>query len=235
MEETPLRDQPSLHDELVSALRNMIVAGDLGAGDWIAEPALWRHLGVSRTPLREALKVLAFDGWVELVPNRGAAVTRITPEEVAALFELLEGLEQFVGELAAERASPQDIAEIGALHGVLEANYEAGDAHAYFTTNQAIHRRLVGTARNAALATTHRNLSQKVLRARAMANLLTGRQDASFAEHTAILAALERRDGVRLGSLLRAHVHDAGQAVLDALAKRERPARRARPARQLDA
>ena len=76
MEETPLRDRPSLHDELVSALRNMIVAGDLGAGDWIAEPALCRHLGVSRTPLREALKVLAFDGWVELVPNRGAAVTR---------------------------------------------------------------------------------------------------------------------------------------------------------------
>lgn len=219
-------NRPSLHDEIVSSLRSMIVAGELRSGAWIAEPALCRRLGVSRTPLREALKVLAFDQWVELVPNRGAVVTRITPDEAASLFELLEGLEQFVGELGADRATDADIREIRALHNGMAAHFEAGEIDAYFELNQQVHRRLVLATRNPALAATHENLSRKVLRARATANLLTGRLEASFSEHAAILAALELRDGALLGRLLRAHIHDTGEAVRDALAKLGRPALR---------
>jgi DNA-binding GntR family transcriptional regulator len=226
MDVATLLNRPSLHDEIVSQLRGMIVAGDLRSGAQIAEPALCRRLGVSRTPLREALKVLAFDQWVELVPNRGAVVTRLTPDEAVSLFELLEGLEQFVGELVADRATDAEIREIRALHDVMAAHFHAGAVDAYFAINQKIHRRLVKATRNPALAATHENLSRKVLRARAMANLLTGRQEASFSEHVAILAALERRDGPSLGRLLRAHIHDAGEAVRNALAKRSRPAPR---------
>jgi DNA-binding GntR family transcriptional regulator len=224
MAEIALLTRPSLHDEIVGALRAMIVAGDLRAGAWVAEPALCRRLEISRTPLREALKVLAFDGWVELVPNRGAVVTRITPDEVASLFELLEGLEQFIGELAADRATVADFREIRALHDIMVGHYESGDPTAYFTVNQQIHHRLAQATRNPALVATHENLSRKVLRARAMANLLTDRQDASFSEHAAILASLEQRDGALLGRLLRAHLHDAGEAVRTALIRRSRPA-----------
>ena len=216
--------RPSLHDEIVGALRGMIVAGELRSGAWIAEPALCRRLGISRTPLREALKVLAFDGWIDLVPNRGALVTRITPSEAAALFELLEGLEQFIGELAADRATAEDLREIRALHQRMTGHYETGDANAYFTVNQQIHHRLAQATRNPALIAMHENLSRKVLRARAMANLLTSRQEASFQEHAAILGALEQRDGVLLGRLLRVHLHDAGEAVRSALMRRSRPA-----------
>lgn len=228
MDGMALRNRPSLHDEIVDALRGMIVSGHLRSGVRIAEPALCRRLGISRTPLREALKVLAFDQWIDLVPNRGAVVTRITPAEVVALFELLEGLEQFVGELAADRATAADVREIRALHGVMAAHFEAGDVDAYFTTNQRIHQCLVAATRNPALIATHENLSRKVLRARAMANLLTGRQEASFSEHAAILAALEQQDGALLGRLLRAHIRDAGAAVGDALVKRSRPSARRR-------
>jgi len=212
--------RPSLHDDIANVLRRMIVDGELAAGEWIAEPALCRRLGISRTPLREALKVLAFDGWVALVPNRGSMVTTITPEEASALFELLEGLEQFIGELAAARASAEEAGEIRRLHAQLAEQYAAGDVDGYFETNQAIHRQLAAATHNPALVATHQNLSRKVLRARAMANLLTGRQDASFAEHERILAALERRDGRLLGRLLRQHIHDAGEAVHRALAAR---------------
>lgn len=222
--------RPSLHDELISALRNMIVAGDLRSGAWIAEPALCRRLGVSRTPLREALKVLAFDGWVELVPNRGAMVTRITAEEAASQFELLEGLEQFVGELAAARATPADIREIQALHMVMASYYESGNVTSYFEVNQQIHHRLARATGNPALVAAHENVSRKVLRARAIANLMTHRQEASYAEHAAILAALEQRDGVVLGRLLRSHLHDAGEAVHSALARRDRAAAPRKPA-----
>ena len=212
----------SLHDEIVSALRQMIVAGNLRPGSRIVEPELCRRLGVSRTPLREALKVLAFDGWIELIPNRGAVVTRITSSEAASLFELLEGLEQFVGELAAERATDGAIRDIRRLHDVMAEYYRCGDASAYFAVNQQIHRSLVEATQNPVLISTHENLSRKVLRARAMANLMTHRQDASFSEHIAMLSALEQRDGLLLGRLLRSHVHDAGRAVRIALAKRGR-------------
>ena len=222
MDNTALLDRPNLHDAIVDALRRMIVAGDLRSGEPIPEPALCRRLGISRTPLREALKVLAFDQWVELVPNRGAVVTSLTPEEATALFELLEGLEQFVGELAASRATADEIAEIRALHDLMSGHFEAGDLDAYFTTNQRIHHCLVQATRNPALISTQENLSRKVLRARAMANLMTGRQEASFSEHAAILAALEQRDGALLGRLLRAHLHDAGVAVREALAARRK-------------
>jgi DNA-binding GntR family transcriptional regulator len=221
--------RPSLHDEIVGALRGMIVVGDLRPGSRIAEPALCRRLGISRTPLREALKVLAFDGWIELVPNRGALVTRITPSEAASLFELLEGLEQFVGELAAGRATAEDLRDIRTLHEVMAGHYETGDANAYFTVNQQIHHRLAQATRNPALVAMHENLSRKVLRARAMANLITHRQEASFFEHTAILAALEQQDGPLLGRLLRAHLHDAGEAVRSALMRRSRPAKARKP------
>lgn len=220
MDNTVLIDQPNLHDAIVDTLRRMIVAGDLRPGEPIPEPALCRQLGISRTPLREALKVLAFDQWVELVPNRGAVVTTLTPEEATALFELLEGLEQVVGELAASRATAEELVEIRAMHDVLGGHFEAGDLDAYFTTNQQIHHHLVQATRNPALISTHENLSRKVLRARAMANLMSGRQEASFAEHAAILAALEQREGALLGRLLRAHLHDAGVAVREALAAR---------------
>ena len=232
MDEATLLNRPSLHDEIVGSLRRMIISGDLSSGTWIAEPALCRSLGVSRTPLREALKVLAFDQWVELVPNRGAVVTSITPDEAAALFELLEGLEQFVGELVAERASDADIAAISALHDALAAHFANGEVEAYFAVNQKIHLRLVEAARNPALAATHENLSRKVLRARAMANLLTGRQEASFSEHVEILDALERRDGATLGRLLRAHIRGNGEAVREALTKRTSSSALATPPRR---
>jgi DNA-binding GntR family transcriptional regulator len=227
--EIALLTRLSLHDEILGTLREMIVTGDLRAGACIAEPALCHRLGISRTPLREALKVLAFDGWVELVPNRGAIVTRITPDEVASLFELLEGLEQFTGELAAARATAEDFREIRALHDVMVEHYERGDPSAYFAVNQQIHHRLAQATHNPALVATHENLSRKVLRARAMANLLTERQEASFSEHAAILAALERRDGALLGRLLRSHLHDAGEAVHTALIRRSRPAAARKP------
>lgn len=220
MDNAVLLNGPNLHDAIVDALRRMIVAGELRSGEPISEPTLCRQLGVSRTPLREALKVLAFDQWVDLVPNRGAVVTTLTSEEAAALFELLEGLEQFVGELAAARATRDEMAEIRALHDQMGNHFDARDLHAYFTTNQRIHHCLVQATRNPALIATQQNLARKVVRVRAMANLMTGRQEASFGEHAAILEALEQRDGPLLGRLLRAHLHDAGVAVREALAAR---------------
>src|SRR3954463_16118835 len=114
----PLMQGPrlSLHEEIVGLLREMILEGKLEPGSRIAEAGLCRQLGVSRTPLREALKVLAAEQLVELLPNRGAMVSRVTLEETAELFEIIEAFEELIGELAAERMTDAEIAELQDLH-----------------------------------------------------------------------------------------------------------------------
>jgi DNA-binding GntR family transcriptional regulator len=209
--------RPSLHEEVVGILREMILEGRLPPGSRIAEADLCRRLGVSRTPLREALKVLASDQLVELLPNRGAVVAQVTVAETAELFEVLEGLEAIVGELAASRMSDSAIAELKALHGRLIEHHRDGRRAEYFAANQQIHRRLVEAAGNATLAALHTGYSRKIARARYAANFSQLRWDESVQEHAEIIAALERRDGAALSLLLREHLRRTAQSVLDAL------------------
>lgn len=207
----------SLHEGVVAILRNMILDGQLAPGSRIAEPQLCRKLGISRTPLREALKVLASDQLIELLPNRGAVVSQVTIEETAELFEVTEGLESIAGELIAKRISDAEIAELRALHRDMVEQHDSGRRGAYFARNQQIHRRLVEVTRNATLIAAHANYSAKIARARYLANLSQERWDESVKEHDAFMAALSARDGELLGRLLRDHVRRTGEYVLAAM------------------
>ena len=207
----------SLHEEVVAVLRNMILDGQLAPGTRIAEPQLCRKLGISRTPLREALKVLASDQLIELLPNRGAVVSQVTIEETTELFEVTEGLESIAGELIAKRISDADIVELQTLHRDMVDHHDRGRRSEYFARNQQIHRRLVATTRNATLIAAHANYSAKIARARYRANLSQERWDESVREHDEFMAALAARDGELLGRLLRQHVRRTGEYVLAAM------------------
>src|SRR5437867_7965481 len=106
----------SLHNELVERLRDMIGTGALTSGEKIQEMALCRRFGVSRTPLREALKVLASEGIVTLQPHRGATVASLSAPELEEVFPVMGALESLAGEIACRRITDQEIAEIAALH-----------------------------------------------------------------------------------------------------------------------
>jgi DNA-binding GntR family transcriptional regulator len=112
----PKVDRPRLHDTVVDHLRNFIVEGLLAPGVKLNERKLCETLGISRTPLREALKVLAAEGLVDILPNRGASISQMSEAEIRETFELMSGLEAFSGELACERMTPAELAEIKALH-----------------------------------------------------------------------------------------------------------------------
>src|SRR6478736_8247169 len=112
----PAFERQRLHDSVVDDLRNIIVEGVLKAGTKLKERELCETLGISRTPLREAFKVLAAEGLVEISPNRGATVSSLSATEVQDMFELMGGLEAFSGQLACERITPVELAEIKALH-----------------------------------------------------------------------------------------------------------------------
>lgn len=203
--ETPI-PRRSLHDELVERLRRQIVEGELAPGAKISEKALCAAYGVSRTPLREALKVLAREGLVVLTPHRGAHVAELTLADLEEAFPVIGALEALAGELACVHATDEEIAGISMLHMRMETAYRNGDRQAYFRLNQQIHEALAAAARNPTLERMRQMAGARVARARYHANISTARWDQAMKEHKAILAALKARDGARLGRLLRAHL-----------------------------
>jgi DNA-binding GntR family transcriptional regulator len=108
--------------------------------EWINEPELCQQLQISRTPLREALKVLATEGMVELVPRRGAHVAQLSTRELVDLFEALSGIEGLAAQLAAVRMSVGDLEKLSQLQILIEQRHEARDRHAYFHDNQELHK-----------------------------------------------------------------------------------------------
>lgn len=215
--QTPLGRRP-LHEETVDRLRDLIVQGDLASGSRLNERILTARLGVSRTPLREAIKLLATEGLVKLLPNRGAVVAPIEPKQISETFAVMGALESLAGELVCERASDQDITEIRALHYEMLAMHARRDLNGYFRYNQAIHLKIVEASGNPVLAQTYRQLNANVKRVRYMANLSSERWDAAVSDHEAIVAALVTRDSARLKRLLRDHLSAKLAAVLGALA-----------------
>ncbi|WP_333840809.1 GntR family transcriptional regulator [Pelomicrobium sp.] len=222
-------DRRPLHHEATARLRDMIVQGELAPGARLNERVLCQQLGISRTPLREALKVLAAEGLVELLPNRGAVVTQLTLRAVQEIFEVMGALERLAGELVCRNATEADIAEIRALHYQMMVYYARGDLAGYFRYNQQIHLKLVESTGNATLAATYRNLNAHVRRARYMANLSRERWDKAVQEHEEILDALMKRDSARLQGLLQDHLGHKMLVVLEALNAPSAPAQAATP------
>jgi DNA-binding GntR family transcriptional regulator len=208
----------NLHETVVGRLRDLIVEGILAPGARIAERQLCESLGVSRTPLREALKVLASEGLVELLPNRGARVARLDDSDIENMFQVMGALEALAGSLACAHISEVELAEIAALHYEMLAQYMRRDLPGYFRLNQAIHAAIVAAARNPILAATYQSLAARIRRARYFANLSDERWQHAVAEHEAILQTLQARDGPRLARLLEEHLHNKSVVLRGELA-----------------
>jgi DNA-binding GntR family transcriptional regulator len=213
---TPIVRRP-LHEEATDRLRDLIVQGHLAAGARLNERLLTAQLGLSRTPLREAFKVLATEGLVELLPNRGAIVSQMDPVRLSESLAVMGALEALAGELACRSASDAQIGEIRALHYEMLAYHARGDLAGYFKFNQAIHLKIVKYSGNAVLYNTYRQMNGNVRRARYMANLSKERWDAAVREHDEILAALAARDVKRIKALLSDHLAHKLASVLAAL------------------
>lgn len=206
-----------LHEEVIDQLRDRIVQGELAPGARLNERVLCEQLGISRTPLREAIKMLAAEGLVELLPNRGAIVTKLEAANIADTLAVMGALEAAAGELACARANEAEIGEIRALHFEMHACHARKDLAGYFRCNQRIHDRIIAASGNPVLNNTYRQLNANVLRARYMANLSQERWDLAVAEHDEILAALMARDADRLKRLLAEHLAHKVASVMAAL------------------
>jgi DNA-binding GntR family transcriptional regulator len=210
------RDEVSLHDEILSRLRDYIVEGNIPDGARISERQLCEMLKVSRTPLREALKVLASEGLVELLPNRGARVRPLNADDIRELFDLMGGLEGLAGRLACERIADEEILKIEQLHHDMYGFYMRREMPGYFRMNQLIHQAIVAAAGNAALRATYESLAGRIRRVRFSANFAQKRERWSEAmrEHELMLEALRRRAGSELSDILFQHLRNKGVAAI---------------------
>jgi DNA-binding GntR family transcriptional regulator len=194
--------QHSLHDELLDRLKGMIVGGDLSPGDKIPERQLCEQFGVSRTPLREALKVLAAEGLVQLAPNRGAVVATLDPAEVEECIPISAAIEGLAGELACKAITDEEIAEIKALNASMAERYAQGNRNGFITANRQFHEKIVAATRNPLLASIYDTVFFRI----GWSTLLSQLPDASIArilaEHDEMMSALEDRDGKRLSGLM---------------------------------
>lgn len=209
-----------LHDELLERLRDCIVTGELPPNSKVPEKELCERFGVSRTPLREALKVLAHEGLVILNHNRGATVSPLTLQDLDEAFPVYGRLEALAGELACERLTDEEVDEIRALHNEMIALYKQREFKRHFEVNEALHERIQTGAHNNTLTQLLRNLSSRIRRARIYASASESRLAMAVEEHDAILAAVEQRDGPTLAKLLREHMENTLNAIRGALAGR---------------
>jgi len=210
--------RPLLHAAGAERLRAMIVRGELAPGEKLNERVLAERLGISRTPLREAIKSLASEGLAELHPHRGACVAAIDANRLREVFVVLAALESLAGELACRHASALQRAELRAVHYAMLLHHARGELAQYFECNQRIHALLVEAAGNTALLQSWRALNAQVQRVRFMANRTQGRWDQAIAEHEALLAAFEAGEATRLAALLREHLEHTRARVLDSVA-----------------
>ena len=209
-------ERPSLHHVVVTRVRDMIIEGLLPAGTRIHEGQLGQQLGVSRTPLREALKVLASEGLVELVPSRGALVRELTAKDVQDMLAVLISLEEMAGPLACQQASGHEIAGVRALHDEMLTFYHAGNRLEYFKRNQQIHTQLITLTGNESLSMVHEMVQSRMRRVRYLGDKKEASWKEAVADHEEIIAALEARDGKRLAKAMTHHLQQTWERVRDA-------------------
>lgn len=215
----PLIVRRSLHDEIVVRLRDLITEGELKPGDKIQEAELCLRFGVSRTPLREALKALASEGLVLLSPNRGASVARITAKDIAELFPILGALEALAGEIACDRISDNAIAMIRRDHDRMLRHYKRGEWANYIKLNRAIHEALFAAAGNTALTAMFHQVMVRTHSVRFVAKKSAARWREAVEDHEKIMAALEKRDGKALARVLKLHLEHKADMVREAMAE----------------
>ena len=210
-------ERMSLHDQLVAKVREMIVDGELAAGAPLPERMLCETFGVSRTPLREAFKILAAEGLIELRPHRTPVVTPIDRGEIAHIFDVMVALDSAAGFKAATLASDDDIVRLDAMHAELVRLHRDAARAAYFRLNQQIHAEITRLAGNPVLFNMWSALQRSVFRARAVANYDARRWKESVEEHDAFMTLLRARDAAGFAAALSAHTRKTGDSVLSML------------------
>ena len=205
----------ALHEQATHRLRQMLVENRIAPGAKLNERELSEVLNVSRTPLREAIKMLAAEGLVELLPNRGAIAVELTEADVLNTFEVMAGLEAQSGELAALRVTDDELQEIKAMHYDMLAAYTRRDLPTYYRLNSAIHSAINTAAKNPVLTATYKQVNNRLQALRFRSNQDGEKWKAAVKEHEQMISALSARNPVAMRAMLMSHLLNKRDVVIE--------------------
>ena len=202
----------ALYEEVAELLRQRIFQRELEPGSWIEELKIAEEYGISRTPLREALKVLAAEGLVTMKVRRGAYVTEVNEKDLRDVYHLLSLLESDAAGVVAERASAAELRELQTLHAELESAVD--DRETFFAINERFHMRILEISDNRWRSQMVADLRKVMKLNRHNSLLKSGRIQESLAEHRAVMAALEQRDAAGAMARMQAHFASGLEAAV---------------------
>jgi len=223
----PTIQRRTLHHEVVEGLRELILSGELEPRSRVNEVSLCERFGISRTPLREAIKLLAAEGLLELLPNRGARVAALSDVEIDEILQVIGALEGAGGELACAKITEQEFAAIQAAHLDMVAAWKVKDYPRYFARNREIHNAIMAASGNSALLAVYRSLSGRVQQARFSAHKTDAQWARAIDDHNLMLILLRRRDGVALAQVMRDHIKTKKEVIASAYSTSQPPKRTA--------
>ncbi|MDO6587402.1 GntR family transcriptional regulator [Salipiger sp. 1_MG-2023] len=202
-----------LHDEAAMRMRDMISSGALKPGDKVNESELAESFGISRTPVREAIKMLAAEDLLEILPNYGPRVRLINEAELKNMLEVIAVLEATAGEQACDTITEAEVDAIEVVHDAMIRDWSNGNFPSYFTRNRQIHDAIVTASRNETLQRLYVSLSGRIQVARYSSEKTPEQWQKVLHEHVEMVRCLRNRDGAALFSLLREHVRSQEKAI----------------------
>lgn len=209
-----------LHDQVANRLRRLIQSGLMQPRERLNEVELAERFGISRTPLREAIKILATEGLLDLLPNRGARVACFSEAEIDEMLVVIAALEATGGEIACREIGVEEFGAIEAMNARMGRAYEENDEPEYFKLNRLIHEAIIRASRNATLEGVYATLSGRIQRARFAAHKTPEQWRQAMQDHDRMVESLRARDAEALGRLLREHVLSKKAVIIGAFGDR---------------
>lgn len=221
MKRKPIERHQTLREKILETIREAILKGQLKPGEKVAEPELAERFGISRTPIREAFRQLESEGYLTVIPRKGAVVTSLSERAVEEFYAIKSILEGYAARMAAENLTERDIEKLEAINARLAQLAEEGDVKTFFKVHNEFHELFIRAADNEKLLELINQLMLKFNRLRLASLAIPGRMDTSVREHEKIIEAFRNKDGELADNLVRKTASYGGQVLIQSMAQAE--------------
>ncbi|WP_305043414.1 GntR family transcriptional regulator [Geoalkalibacter sp.] len=221
MKKKPIERHQTLREKILETIRDAILRGVLKPGEKVAEPELAERFGISRTPIREAFRQLESEGYLTVIPRKGAVVAALSERDIKEFYAIKAILEGYAARIAAKKLSDKEIERLEAINQRLQQLADEGDVKAFYRTHNEFHELFIRAAGNQKLAELINQLVIKFNRPRLASLSLPGRMQISVNEHSRLLDAFKSRNGEQADNLVRKTASLGGQLLIQSMAQEE--------------
>jgi len=217
----PIERHQTLREKILETIREAILKGQLKPGEKVAEPELAERFGISRTPIREAFRQLESEGYLTVIPRKGAVVTSLSERAVEEFYAIKSILEGYAARMAAENLAEKDIEKLEAINARLAQLAAEGDVKTFFKVHNEFHELFIKAAENEKLQELINQMMLKFNRLRLASLSLPGRMEISVQEHKKIIEAFRSKNGEMADNLVRKTASIGGQVLIQSMAQAE--------------